>query len=380
MLALPAPGHAQGNPFGSQARARAASSILAVQQGISALPPTAGQSFVYDFDPALGVPVRSTRLGPIVLFAPETIEQGTFSLRGAASYFALGGTLGPIDNRLKFSDGSIEFARFGSEIDSKVGVFDFTLSYGVTERIEAHLDLPLVLVDANASLIYSGKRNSGVTALGTTTDRSALDTLPLRTQPYSALGFEFNDGTHIGVGRISIGAKGLVYAKDPFRLALGCDFYFPSPQEDNFAGSDSASILPRVIGVARLTDWMRLHADAGYEYDFDVSQLRRFAWDVGISLPFAAATFDLGVGGSLYDTPITWTPARQTTTVPGLPGTVTVTALGDNQLGTNYVSFLAGAKVALTEALVLTGAVNVPVTDPGLQPVALGTVALEVYF
>ena len=280
--------------FESQARADAASRaiVLAVQQGISALPPTSGQSPVYEYNPRTDVFERSEKLGPFSLRAPETVGQGNVSLRAAASYFALPATFGPIDYRLEFDDPTIDppvvFAKFGTKIDAQVGVFDFSVNYGITRNLEANLTLPIVLVDAHAQEIRSvdatepqfiGFRSSIPKLNEAIADGAVL----LKTVSFSQLGASFNDGTHLGVGRISLGAKALVYSRDPFALASACDSYSPSPSQAEFAGSDSASILPRLIGAARLADWMRLHLDLGYDYDFDVDQLRRFVWDVNIS-------------------------------------------------------------------------------------------------
>jgi hypothetical protein len=108
-----------------------------------------------------------------------------------------------------------------------------------------------------------------------------------------------------------------------------------------------------VIGAAR-PDWARPHLDLGYDYDFDVDELRRFVWDVGVSFPLAFATFDVGMGGSKYDTPIEWTPSfARGSVLPGVPNDISVIAAGDNETGTNYVDFLAGGKVALSDAFFL---------------------------
>src|SRR5512143_2652454 len=82
-LSRPHAGQAQGDQFGGQARADAASRaiVLAVQQGISALPPTSGQSLIYAFNRKLDVPVRSEQLGPTALRAPETVEEGNVTVR-----------------------------------------------------------------------------------------------------------------------------------------------------------------------------------------------------------------------------------------------------------------------------------------------------------
>src|SRR5215831_9102494 len=97
------PARAQSQ-FGGQARADAAASaiVLAVQQGISSLPPTSGQSFTYEFDPKLDAYTASPALGPTVLRSPQTVGAGKLSFRGAATYFAIDQTLGPILYREDF--------------------------------------------------------------------------------------------------------------------------------------------------------------------------------------------------------------------------------------------------------------------------------------
>src|SRR5262249_5975554 len=245
--------------------------VLGVQQGISALPPTSAQSFVYEFDPSVGVPVRTDLAGPISLRAAETLAPGHLTLRVAASYFALSTSLDPIVYSLKRPDSQERtFTKFGTDLRAHTGVLDLTLSYGLTRRVEANLNLPIVVVGAQASEIYAGKGTNigfGRTPGGLNAELEN-GVLSLLTRPYSQIrGVTFHDGVHAGVGRISLGTKALLYVDSRFRLATSCDIYLPSPNEEQFSGSDSASILPRVIGSARLTDRMRLHADAGYDYD-----------------------------------------------------------------------------------------------------------------
>jgi hypothetical protein len=108
---------------------------------------------------------------------------------------------------------------------------------------------------------------------------------------------------------------------------------------------------------------------------------RPFVWDAGLIFPLTVGTFDLGLGGSKYKVHIEWTASETRPSIfPGEPSDISVTAMGNNQTGTNYVDFLAGAKVHLTDVVIVSGAVNVPVTDAGLQPIVGRTVALEMYF
>jgi hypothetical protein len=212
--------------------------------------------------------------------------------------------------------------------------------------------------------------------------------LVLADSTFNALGFDFNDGHNAGLGRISVGGKGLLFTNEWVDLAFSTEFFCNSPSEEEFAGSDSASILPRLIGEAKLARRLNYHADVGYEYDFNNTNLTRFTWNTGFSIPLVNSTFDVGVGGSKFDTSISWTPARSTGTGPptidypnGIPATLTLYQAGDaNKIGSNYVDFLIGLKAKIWEGLVLSGGVNVPVNNDGFRAVAVGTGAIEYYF
>src|SRR5262249_30476395 len=198
-VAFPDVGCAQDR-WGIQARADAASRaiVLAVEQGISALPPTSGQSLIYEYNPRTDVFDRSEKLGPFSLRAPETVGEGNLSVRAAASYFALPATLGPIDYQLKFDDPTVTpqmvFAKFGTEIDARVGVFDLTVNYGITRDIEANLTLPIVVVDAQAQNIYSADPTDP-TKIGFRESPEALNTaiaqheLPVEKRSFTDSGF-----------------------------------------------------------------------------------------------------------------------------------------------------------------------------------------------
>ena len=226
----------------------------------------------------------------------------------------------------------------------------------------------------------------------------AANQLTVASSSVGALGGSFSTGNQAGVGRISVGGQGLLYNGDVFALAFSTEFFCNSPSSAEFAGSNSPAILPRIIGQAKLAKYLHVHTDVGYDYDFDVAELRRFVWNTGVSVPLTNWTIDLGVGGSKFDTPVTWTPLRTAGLGPvapgfpnGTPGSVSVLDSSQAELSTNYVNFLFGIKVRLApimteqaakllETTVLSGSVSVPVTSGGFQPAAAGTLALEYYF
>ena len=136
-------------------------------------------------------------------------------------------------------------------------------------------------------------------------------------------------------------------------------------------------MLPRAVATLKVSDSIRVHSDAGYEYDFDNAELRRFTWRLGGSLASERTAFDLGLGGSEFDAPVEWTPAViRGGATPSSPAS-TGRALEDNTAGTSVVDLLLGVKLHVTEAFVVAGGVSIPIVSPAFQPDALGTVAVE---
>lgn len=403
VLAGSAPAHAQNpNQFGGQARSDATARmiVLGVQQGISSLPPTSGQSFTYELDPTLATYVSSERLGPTALRSPQTIGANKFSFRMAASYFELANTKAPIPYQINDSSGTpIGVAKIGLQANAHVGIVNLGGSYGITDRIEMTVNVPVVIVDAQSKQIFSALTSertfpadeaqlggvgvdNGAVAQAVEILDSELATgqeLFLRKDSFKALGFDFSEGTQAGVGRISIGGKATLYAGSVAQVAFAPDLFWPSPNEDEFAGSKTAAILPRFVGAVKLSDPFRLHLDVGYDYDFESNELRRFVWNTGASFAIRNATFDLGVGGSKFNEGIEWTPASAPyTDAAGASGTIQ--ALGDTRLGSNFIDALLGAKVRIADQTVLSGSVTVPLNNEGFRAAAVGTVAVEQYF
>jgi hypothetical protein len=387
--------------FGGQQRADAAEQmiVLAVQQAVSSLPPTSGQSFSYSYDPQTLTFVASERLGPTAFLSTQTVGKGKAAFRFAASYFDLDDSFGPITYLVEPKDPESSspggLVKLGLDANARVAVFDLSASYGLTNRVELQIDLPISIVDAEALESFTTHR-SGLSdpplearlqgpacRMGLEQCKADLTTLlesrdlVIRKETFSDLGFGFNSGTQAGVGRINVGAKGVLYTSKRFRLAALGQFFFPSPSEDQLAGPESAAILPRLIGQVNATNFLSLHGDAGYDYDFDDAELRRFVWNAGASIPGKRFTFDLGVGGSEYDTPIRWTPSQAEGS--NERETFVITALDDNRLGTSFIDFRGGVKVRLAGRFVLSGAVVVPLNDQGFRPAALGTVGVEYY-
>jgi hypothetical protein len=397
---------AQGG-FGFQQRANAASLmiLLGVSQGIETLPPTSGQAFLYQYDPNLDTYVASTRLGPTAFRSARTIGQGRFGLRAAGSYFEVNKDLDPIAyGGSATPDGPIQsFTRFGLSVESRVGIMSFSGTYGLLDILDIDLNVPVTVVsaEANESFVSCGPNFSDPTCatapindapILAASSLEGLDAaladgrLAIRSGTARQLGASFNDSDSVGLGRISLGSKVVLYESEGADLAFGLRVHFPSPSEDDFAGPDSWAIDPRFIGEVRITENTRMLLDLGYSNDFTFDELSSFQWALGGSYAMDAASFDAGFAGSAFRQGIEWTPSVFCQPDPGevdcLPGRSTFyTALEDNELETFYANFIGGIKVKTADNQVLSGAVNVPLnSDDGFRPDAIGTVAYEIYF
>jgi hypothetical protein len=398
---------AQGG-FGFQQRADAASLmiLLGVTQGIETLPPTSGQAFLYQYDPNLDTYVASTRLGPTAFRTARTIGRGRFGLRAAGSYFEVNKELDPIAyGGSSTPGGEIDrFTRFGLTVDSRVGIMSFSGTYGVLDVLDLDLNVPVTVVSAEAIESFvscsptspipgcTGTEPIGDAPIVAAGSLAALDrnlaegNLVFRSGTASQLGASFNDSTSVGLGRISLGSKVVLYESDAADLAFGLRLHFPSPSEDEFAGPDSWALDPRFIGEVKMSENTRLLLDLGYTNDFTFDELSAFQWAFGAAYALEGATFDAGFAGSAFRQGIEWTPSVFCQPDPGevdcLPGRSTFyTALEDNELETFYANFVGGIKVKTADNQVLSGAVNVPLnSDEGFRPDAIGTVAYEFYF
>lgn len=387
------------NQFGGQARADAASQLIvfSVERALDSLPTLSGQAVSYEFDPRTDAFVRSTRLGPTVLPTSQVVAPGSIALQMAASYFTLSESFEPINYLFTRDDLPTDpiVAKVGLDVNARVTLLSLTATYGLTRYVELGLSLPISIIDAEAQQVFSTRRalldlparnavisgarvqEGDIPAAIATLDAGLAPGQPLalRRDSFDALGFDFNDGTHVGVGRITLSGKGRLWSHRDLQLAAAGDLLLPSPSEAEFAGPDSVAIYPRLVATLKVVDAIRVIGDLGYSYDVDYAELRRFAWLLGASVGNERAAFDLGFGGSEFAETLQWTPD----VVRGYPATSGV-VLDDTGTGTSLINILVGGKILVATTTVLAGGLSVPIVNPAFQPDVLGTVAVEYTF
>lgn len=370
--------------------------LLGVDRGISSLPPSAGQSINFRFDPGLGVYTQSPLVGPTALRTPLTIGEGNVALRVAASYFAASQTFGPAFYSSGTSANGQQGASFANGINlaasAKVWVTSIGATVGFSPRAQLSMSMPIVNVHASASQIFTqrvGGSGPGATEIlpgenARTAVKAAVgpdcaargDCLEWASRPFPES--EVPSGNGVNLGRSEVAVRYLALPGSSYDVALELGSLLPSPDEDDYAGTNTIAIVPRVIAQWSATDSIILRGDVGYEYDFDAAELRRFIWNVGTSFEVERLSLDVGFGGSQYAEGIEWAPKGGSFEQGGI--TFTTATDSSTETATTSASFLFGVKAKILPQLYALGAVNVPVTSDAFEPTAIGTWGLEYYF
>jgi hypothetical protein len=281
--------------------------------------PTSGITFVFEG----GVLRRSTEsYGPILGERAETIGRHRVFVAGTYQYFPFS-TLDGIDlkrlpavynhadtvnpngtHRNPATDPpspgvpgvELEYIRTNNRVDLKVHQFTFYATYGLTNRIDVSVAIPILnvrlgvtsdativrtldTVPQGAALkaawemnpnIYPGNLYPGTgpmegcqnTPAGCTGYFHYFDPM----NPATSLTARFpNAKTASGIGDVLFRAKGTVFKRERTAVAFGTDVRVPTGDENNFLGAGAAGVKPFLSASyhARLSP----HANIGYEFN-----------------------------------------------------------------------------------------------------------------
>jgi Putative MetA-pathway of phenol degradation len=229
---------------------------LALTQALSAqlstfpLGSSAG-GFAWTFDPSNGVFTRTTgSFGPI--FAERALTVGRNKLNFGINYMRA--TFDEFEE-LELRDGEIKFfTDFGNQLygeDSlrlKVSsdTVGFFLNYGLTDRLDVGLAMPLVRVDMDASLRFIFVNRQGV-QVGNTDE--------IRSGGRSKTGF----------GDAVVRAKYNVFQQPGGGVAVGLDLRLPTGDEDNLIGIPGTQA--KIYGVySAAFGKINPHVNVGYTF------------------------------------------------------------------------------------------------------------------
>ena len=277
----------------------------ALANELSAFPiASSAGGFTYRFDPALGVFTRSAdSFGPVYAERAETIGKGKFNLGVNFSHFSFDHindlSLRDGDVRLVFThqdvnhdesdlqpffEGDIITARLFLKIETDITAF--VVTYGVTDRLDLGIAVPLVHVDLQAQTDATIQRIA--------TGASAPDIH--RFLNGGANETFRQSGSASGVGDVVLRGKFQIVRGDRGGLAVAEDLRLPTGEERDLLGTGATQAKTFLIGSLHLGPFSP-HVNAGYTWSSntsddsdipdEISYTAGFDWAVSPRMTFA---------------------------------------------------------------------------------------------
>jgi hypothetical protein len=223
---------------------------IALTSQLTAVPlPSPASGFTYKFDPATGTFVRSTRsFGPILTDRAETIGRGRIAFGFNSQFFSFdhldGVSLSAIPavfrhDNFDLGGGRTDVVSTTNTIQSTVSQYSGAVTYGITDRLDVSLAVPIVRTHlsllSNATIIRVGTGSN--LQIHYFKDDAALG-------GYGSTNQYFIEGTAAGIGDIVMRVKGTLLREGTRALAAGLDIRLPTGDEQNLLGSGATGLRP----------------------------------------------------------------------------------------------------------------------------------------
>ncbi len=247
--------------------------------------------FAYQYDEKLQVftPVTGS-FGSIFVERPETLGKGKFEFGLSYAYVnfkQLNGTdLDKLNFTLHHNDccdattppPSPDFPAFEEDtVDVNFQKFDLTSNvitlsgtYGVTDRFDLNLLLPVVYTDMD------------VRATATIDDISGTDVHFFNVANQVTQETRSVSDNHLGVGDLQLRSKYRFDTICDFGTAAGLNFRFPTGSQDNFQGFGDFTLEPYFV-TARDFGPVNLHASGGFQIDPQTIDRTRVRYGGGLA-------------------------------------------------------------------------------------------------
>jgi hypothetical protein len=223
---------------------------IALASQLTALPlPSPASGFTYRFDASTGTFARSTQsFGPILTDRAETIGRGRFSFGFNYQQFTFD-RLEDIDldrvpavfthDDFQLGGGRADVVTTDNFVRASVGQMTSVLTYGVTDRFDISLAVPMVRTTLEVSSHAAIQRvgTGGAVTVHFFRDADASGGIG-NTRDFQA------GGTASGVGDLILRAKHTLMREGHRGLALGLDARVPTGDERDLLGSGAVGMKP----------------------------------------------------------------------------------------------------------------------------------------
>ena len=243
-------------------------SVAFVSQLVTVPLPSPASGFTYRFDPTLGVFQRTTQsFGPILAERSETIGAGRVSVGFAFQRFAFD-TIEDLDlghvpavfshDNASLLGGREDVVTTTTAIDASVSQLTSFASFGITDRIDVSLAVPVI--DASLSVLS----DASIQRLGTNNPQTHFF---LQSEGEVGDRRLFSaTGSASGLGDLTIRLKGTVHKSDTQGFAAALDVRLPTGDEMNLLGTGTPGITPFGIWSATY-EKLSPHVNVGYTWN-----------------------------------------------------------------------------------------------------------------
>jgi len=374
--------------------------------------PASGFTFV--FDPALGIYTRSTEsYGPLLTERAETIGRHRIFVAFTFQHFGFS-TIDGIDLKhvpATFThidlnpDGSDrkpgdppspgnptfekDFITTSNRLDLKVNQYTLFATFGITNRIDASVSIPILDVSFKVTSDGTIVRNSqpGPFGFAHYWDPACVNSIPCQAASTQATFFSPSSAT--GIGDVVFRIKGTVWQRERFHLAVGTDIRTPTGDAENFLGSGTWGVKPFVAASypGRISPHVNLgvlvNGDSVLAGDVATGTEKRLPTqfffsggaDVGVTRKLTIAA-DL-LGQRVFDA-----DRAKVGPYTDITGQVhnDVSQITIFQDSFNILDFAIGAKVSPYRSLLISGNALIKLNDGGLRSTVVPLVGISYTF
>jgi len=268
LRALPG-GQTHSAHFNSDFQAEFTQFGVALTSQLAAVPlPSPASGFTYEFDSDLGVFQRTSQsFGPILAERAETIGGGRFTFGFTFQNFTFDTIEGlDIDNipavfthdSANLLGGREDVVSTVNSVDAQVNQFTAFISYGLTDRLDLSLAIPMVSTDLTVTSSATVRRLGTVDEdihffRGVDNVANGIDDSIGDRRTFTAF------GSASGIGDITLRLKGRLAGS----MALGLDVRVPTGDEENLLGVGAPGIRPFVV-LSRSSRAFSPHINVGY--------------------------------------------------------------------------------------------------------------------
>lgn len=323
-------------------------------------------SFTFAFDPALATFVETTgTLGPLFAERAPTLGRGKLNLSLSYTYLSYSSfdgedldslevtakhdtdIIGFPDEREEFEEDTI---RIRVDLDITVQIVGFGATYGLTDRLDFGIFVPLVYVDMKVKSVAE-------------VEESSLNTLfpdvhTFESGPESATDEVSDDA--FGLGDVVLRSKYHLIKSATVDFAGALLVKLATGDEDNFLGTGDTTFRPFLVLSRTFSDalpWgfgITPHLNVGYEFHVEESDQDAIEYIIG---------FDAGTRDFI----------------------VAVEFLGSHELdgdgiGDDILDVAVGLKWRPFERFIVAANAQIPINDEGLRADVIPTVLLEYNF